>query len=294
MLLFIFYIFSLIFVQGCITFLLNSEQSESPMHASEYSLLMKYFGSVEECIMTLIQATTGGNDWSVFYDALSPSGTSNCALFIFFIGFFQIALLNVLTGIFVENAMKLAQPDPYTVALEQRKMELLEAAELRHVCRDLENPHSGKISPEDFEKGFHSGKLRAHLRVLGLDIKDTQKFFSVLSATSGENEIDIETFVNGCMKLKGQATAIDLQSLWCETREALMEIQKLAATRTMRRHDTASLSLPGSLSQAASGSRLNLAEAEGTVSLRPTRYVSETGDRPARYVSEPAVRGGDS
>lgn len=294
MLLFIFYIFSLIFVQGCITFLLNSEQSESPMHASEYSLLMKYFGSVEECIMTLIQATTGGNDWSVFYDALSPSGTSNCALFIFFIGFFQIALLNVLTGIFVENAMKLAQPDPYTVALEQRKMELLEAAELRHVCRDLENPHSGKISPEDFEKGFHSGKLRAHLRVLGLDIKDTQKFFSVLSATSGENEIDIETFVNGCMKLKGQATAIDLQSLWCETREALMEIQKLAATRTMRRHDTASLSLPGTLSQAGSSSRLNLAEAEGTVSLRPTRYGSETGDRPARYVSEPAVRGGDS
>merc|ERR1740138_1608490 len=49
MLLFIYYIFSLIFVQGCITYLVNSEQSESPMHASEYSLLMKYFGSVEEC-----------------------------------------------------------------------------------------------------------------------------------------------------------------------------------------------------------------------------------------------------
>merc|ERR1740130_789488 len=107
---------------------------------------MTHFGSVQDAIMSLIQATTGGNDWNIFYKAVAPTGSTNSALFIFFIGFFQIALLNVLTGIFVENAMKLAQPDPYTLALEQRKQELVEASDLRHVCEGLTSLKEGIIS----------------------------------------------------------------------------------------------------------------------------------------------------
>lgn len=227
MLLFIFYIFSLIFVQGTITYLLdNPEVISSDSHTN----ISKHFGSVQEAIMSLVKATTGGNDWDVFYETLVLTGTMNAALFIFFIGFFQIALLNVLTGIFVENAMKLAQPDPYTQALNDRKRDLQEAEELKEVCASsLDKNKSGKVSPEDFEKEIHHGRLRAHLRVLGLDIKEPRKFYSILRSASGSDHVDIDSFVAGCMKLKGFATAIDLQSLMCETREvgkAQKEFQK--------------------------------------------------------------------
>jgi len=225
MLMFIYYIFSLIFVQGCITHL--GSVKEEDHNPAEFAQIMKYFGSVQESILALIQATTGGNDWHVIYDAVSITGPTNSMLFLFFMGFFHIAVLNVLTGIFVENAMKLAQPDPFTAALQQRQNEMLEAEELKEVCRGLQGTESGTISLEDFQREIHHGKLRTHLRVLGLDIKDTHKFFSILSFASGQEKVDIDMFVNGCMKLKGYATAIDLQSLLCETRQTTKDIQRL-------------------------------------------------------------------
>jgi hypothetical protein len=175
-------------------------------------------------MISLVKATTGGADWEVFYDSVGITGQQNSALFIFFIAFYQISLLNVLTGIFVENAMKLAQPDPYTAALEHRKQERQEADQLRSVCKHLDKSGNGHVSFEEFEEAIHRGKLRAHLRVLGLDIKDSRKFFELIKCASGnevvaigKSEVDMESFVMGCMKLKGTATSLDLQSLLAET-----------------------------------------------------------------------------
>jgi hypothetical protein len=214
MLTFIFYIFSLIFVQGTIGFMLEHKED---LGNPDYADLQRYFGSVQEGMLSLLKATTGGMDWEVFYDSMLLSGTSNALCFILFIAFFQISLLNVLTGIFVENAMKLAQPDPYTRALEQRKAEILEADELRHACKRLDKGHSGYISAEEFESEIQHGKLRAHLRVLGLDMRDPRKFFCALQYASGQTDVDIDAFVTGCLKLKGPASSIDLQSLIADT-----------------------------------------------------------------------------
>lgn len=155
-----------------------------------------------------------------------PQGTANAPCLYSSLVFFQIALLNVLTGIFVENAMKLAQPDPYTQALETRKKEFIEAAELRSFCSGLSQ--SGSITLQDFEREMAEGDLRAHLHVLGLEIKDPKKFFDILQATNDKPALDIDTFVHGCMKLKGYATAVDLQSLMCETRKAAQDVSRMA------------------------------------------------------------------
>jgi hypothetical protein len=238
MLSFIFYIFSLIFVQGFITYLLEEKDDMDP---AALARVMKYFGSVEASILTLIQATTGGNDWGMFYDTVSMSGTINSALFIFFIGFFHVALLNVLTGVFVEHAMELAKPDPYALALEQRKRELEEAEELRQACHSLHtvrkstrNGMGTYITSDDFEREILHGPLRAHLRVLGLDIKDARSFYGILAAANGGKDVEIDTFVSECMKLKGFATAIDMQNMMCEHRESIKDVRKLVA-REMRK-----------------------------------------------------------
>lgn len=224
MLLFIYYIFSLIFVQGCITYLAEERDTVSD---AKFNAIIKYFGSVQDSILSLIQATTGGNDWFIFYDVVQTTGTTNAGLFLFFMGFFHIALLNVLTGIFVENAMELAKPDPFSQALEQQERDLTQAEELKIACNDLTSAKSSSIQPEDFERAINHGKLRAHLKVLGLDIKDARKFFTTITAASGQDELDIDMFVNGCMKLKGNASAIELQSLICEARQTAKDVHKL-------------------------------------------------------------------
>merc|ERR1719188_838139 len=99
------------------------------------------------------------------------------------------------------------------MALQQRKKEAAEAEELTRLCEYMDTDNSGTISSEEFEHILSNRKLRTKLALLGLDIKDAQMFFEMLCALEGTTEVDIDAFVGGCMRLKGVATSVDLQSL---------------------------------------------------------------------------------
>merc|ERR1719277_2156651 len=101
-------------------------------------------------MLSLFRTCTGGEDWTYFYDIVAVTGTPYALLFIFFIAFSQIAILNILTAIFVNNAMELARPDADTLAHEHRKKEFEAYEELQELCESITDAESGFISPEEF------------------------------------------------------------------------------------------------------------------------------------------------
>jgi len=215
----VFYTFGLVFVQGTTTYLIAHGPE---LDRDSYERVVNTFGSVQVAMLSLFKATTGGSDWENIFDKpiIESMGALNIGLFIFLIAFIQVALLNILTGVFVENALKLAQPDRDVLALEHRKRELVEAEELREICEKLDMNGSGTIDIDEFRGNFQHGKLMAHLQVLGLQIKDADMFFHMLMDSSdpppSEQVLDISDFVAGCMRLRGSATNLDLQTiLYC-------------------------------------------------------------------------------
>merc|ERR1711920_1067206 len=71
----------------------------------------------------------------------------------------------------------------------------------------------GKISLDEFVHAMEDPKFRYFFEVRGLDIKDAEMFFNMLTAVSGEDEVDISTFVSGCLGMQGTASSLDLQTL---------------------------------------------------------------------------------
>merc|ERR1711879_1141399 len=66
-------------------------------------------------------------------------------------------------------------------------------------------------------------RFRSYLAVLGLDVRDAHAFFELLIAD--RNEVEIDAFIEGCMRMRGQATGIDQHTMICEVR-ALSKMQK--------------------------------------------------------------------
>merc|ERR1712217_592270 len=54
--------------------------------------------------------------------------------------------------------------------------------------------------------------MHAFAKSLEIDITDAKQFFLILSG-NGRRTVDIETFVVGCIKLKGTAKSMDLMDL---------------------------------------------------------------------------------
>merc|ERR1712167_419622 len=61
---------------------------------------------------------------------------------------------------------------------------------------------------------------------LEIEAGDLQQFFTILSA-NGSRRVDLETFVIGCIKLRGMAKSMDLMDLLLSHRQLSNEQKKL-------------------------------------------------------------------
>eukprot|EP00929_Paragymnodinium_shiwhaense_P063666 TRINITY_DN31819_c1_g2_i3.p1 TRINITY_DN31819_c1_g2~~TRINITY_DN31819_c1_g2_i3.p1 ORF type:complete len:326 (-),score=85.59 TRINITY_DN31819_c1_g2_i3:87-1064(-) len=147
-------------------------------------------------------------------------GAANGYVFLFFVFFFVVAVWNIVTSLFIERTMELAKPDVEDLMLLKRRHDLEDAKELMHLCRLVDMDNSNTISFDEFEQFMQNEELRQYFDVRGIDVKDADMFFRMLCAAaevSGE-EVDLETFIGGCMRLKGFASSIDVQTLAFESK----------------------------------------------------------------------------
>jgi len=209
MLLSIYVIFSILFLN-----VIASHINETG-EVLEETVFHDLFDSFGKSLLTLYKTTTGGDDWSVAYDAVSSTGALGGASFLVFIAFVQFALLNIILGIFVDSAMEILQPDAFTVAQETFRKELEVSLQLRSLCQRVNDDGSGQLSQYDFETGLETNRqLPLLLKSLGFKRHNFTEFFNGLA--EGDKRVDIEEFVLGCLVLKGDASNYDVAKMRSE------------------------------------------------------------------------------
>ena len=107
--------------------------------------LVHYFGSVQQAMISLYMATTGGLDWTNIWDVLIKTGFWNAMFFLLFTFLFIFCIFNLLTGLFVNQALNVAQKDKDIKVIEQREKEKEKLTELQQICKAWDHtnpPHS--------------------------------------------------------------------------------------------------------------------------------------------------------
>merc|ERR1712045_461456 len=79
----------------------------------------------------------------------------------------------------------------------------------------------------DFERYWRRPDVRTIFSVLELDIRDAISFYRLIDVDES-NELEIEEFVVGCMRLKGKAKAVDMESLMIENKGGMRKTVALA------------------------------------------------------------------
>lgn len=173
------------------------------------------FGSVEQATFSLFRGISG-SDWTIYYEIVSKTGWVNSIIFLTYVVIVWLSVTNIITCIFVEKAMKLAQPDLEEMMFSKHKEDIQQADELEVLFSRLDLNHNGTISWKEFQARLQDMEIISYLEISGLAVDDAEMFFKMLLSISGKETVDLESFVFGCMKMKGSAMSIDLLRLGYE------------------------------------------------------------------------------
>eukprot|EP00927_Polykrikos_kofoidii_P011610 TRINITY_DN14958_c0_g1_i1.p1 TRINITY_DN14958_c0_g1~~TRINITY_DN14958_c0_g1_i1.p1 ORF type:complete len:755 (-),score=136.06 TRINITY_DN14958_c0_g1_i1:61-2325(-) len=166
-------------------------------------LLQTRFGTLFSCALSLFQAVTGGVDWSELLVPLMQRISPLMAIVLsLYVSFTVFAVLNVVTGVFVDSALRAAKVDHDANLFSQ----------LQELFRTIDADNSGVITWSEFAAKIGDPAMVTYFKALDIDAGEAYGLFTLLDV-SDSGEINVEEFVFGCLRLRGNAQAIDLATL---------------------------------------------------------------------------------
>jgi len=204
--------FGVLFTQGVTSHRQQPGHVEPESEFGETSPLEIYWSTVPRSMSTLFMSITGGVSWVGVVQPLSDVGSGLVALFVGYVGFAQFAVLNVLTGVFCQNAIDSAQHDQDLVMQSIIQHKQMYVERLCKIFQELDTDESGTVTIEELEHHLGDEAIQAYFQALELDVSDVRTFFQLLDLNGGD-DIDAEEFVASCLRLRGGARGVDLATL---------------------------------------------------------------------------------
>lgn len=186
--------------------LANQNQGTSPA-------LTDLFGGLPQSMLSLYQAMSGGIDWNELSNPLVNDISPFQGLVVtLYIAFTLLALTNVVTGVFVEGALKSAKQEEESLMMETLR---------RMFCT---SDRTGRLSKLHFTRRVAEQDMINYLKSIQVDPAEATMLFTLIDE-EGHGLIDFEEFVGGCMRIRGSARAIDSILLLHEVVETRRDLE---------------------------------------------------------------------
>merc|ERR1719469_655359 len=120
----------------------------------------------------------------------------------------------------------MTNPDFETQMVSERQKELETAEAIRDVIKEMDLDNNGTITLDEIVNVKNPGLINL-LALHGITVMDTVLFFRTLAETAESDVLDVDSFVAGCMKLRGPATNLDLQNLIFQVEQLARDINRV-------------------------------------------------------------------
>lgn len=198
LLLLVVYIAAVVFTQIVSIYLENNQDEE----------LERYFGTLGSSVFVLFQSFTGGVDWrDVTTPLVNKISVIMGPVFMLYISFMLFAVLNIVTGVFVETALRNAKDDKDYFMINN----------VRELLINTEGDKKGYLRWSDFESQLDSLQMKEYFKAIDVDLSEARNLYTLLDRDKTDH-VDAEEFFKGCLDLRGPAKALDLALLMHEVR----------------------------------------------------------------------------
>eukprot|EP00927_Polykrikos_kofoidii_P054992 TRINITY_DN49308_c0_g1_i1.p1 TRINITY_DN49308_c0_g1~~TRINITY_DN49308_c0_g1_i1.p1 ORF type:complete len:693 (+),score=134.49 TRINITY_DN49308_c0_g1_i1:326-2404(+) len=221
LLILIMYIFAVLFVQVAAEERQSMQVGTYPSDSQQLNVdsmaLAIHFGSLPRAIATLYMSMCGGLDWGIAAEPLTAVHPLFAVLFALYISIIVFCVLNIVTGVFVENANKITvvdQEEIYIEELHERSRWVDEVKALFSIVDGCNDETYPTLTWECFERSFADIRVQACLGKMGLDtVNMTPRALFDLLDFDGNGMVNLDDFVVGLQQLRGHARSVDIARL---------------------------------------------------------------------------------
>jgi hypothetical protein len=179
--------------------------------SSGESALKEHFDSLAITILSLWQSLSGGIDWGDVSNPLAEELTPvHGFAFAAFIAFALLALMNVVTGVFVQTALHSAEREEETFLTDQ-------IISLFHKCKGGDD--WGSITENDLEDRLGDPDMAKEWKNINVSADEATYVFALLDVDR-KGEVPFDEFLSACLRLRGSAKSLDVLIQLQESRHA--------------------------------------------------------------------------
>ncbi|CAJ1330031.1 unnamed protein product [Effrenium voratum] len=185
-----------------------------------------YWSSVPESMLTLFLSISGGLSW---IDALLPLrqiGPIAVGSMLLYIVLTIFAILNVVTGVFCNNAIESAKTDKDIAIMKQMYKHESQVRALREIFAEIDMDSSEKITISELKEALTAEKMRSFLQSMDISTEDVWTLFMVIDS-NGDGVISADEFVLACQQLQGPAKGLQMARMSFENTVMREEVKKL-------------------------------------------------------------------
>jgi len=159
-----------------------------------------WWASLRRGMQTICASLFGGIDWDAVVNQLNSIHEFWGGLFVSYVAFAMLCVMNVITGIFVQSALQSAE------RAKTRAFECALTSSFNNQSDDSD-PHQ-VTTRADFEASISDEFLRRHMRDLGIETAEARALFMYLE--SDRSTVNTETLKAGLLRLRRNARFIDI------------------------------------------------------------------------------------
>lgn len=223
------YVFTLAFGLSAAEYLKSRTLDEYQVAKHDESqpmwIVLNRFGTLPLTMRSLFASLTGGDQWDYMFQPMMEESWFFASIAIFFVVFFVFAVMNVVTGVFVHEAMKISEIDKDIMISDLTEEHRMLHHDMHQLVSSLDQDGDGFITKDELKRMLAEDDVQRWLAGCDIDLS-LANMDHVLQVLDEYNTGQIRThdFFSILSKITGQARSVDIFFLYHEVK---VETQRL-------------------------------------------------------------------
>ncbi|CAE7287891.1 SCN5A, partial [Symbiodinium sp. CCMP2456] len=151
--------------------------------------------------------TFAGN-WPVYArPVLESAGHGYVIFYMIYITFVVFAVIRVISAIFLRETLEAANNDAEILVQERLRKKATYVRKLESIFRACDESGDGVLTEDELNELMQDIRVQVYLESLEIDVHESTALFRLLQ--NGDGEITCDDFIDGILRCKGPARAID-------------------------------------------------------------------------------------